>query len=219
MNGKNKNTITLLFSLLLGLALILGGCSSSDGEAPGRDDGSGDVNSGRLPRADERGTDADPNDPSARVDTPPEPDNLMNPEKRTDHRNRAALMRESRDLRSDNQRTNDTLARVDTSTGVSRAGPNASVQPGSESGARLADKAKGKKAGIRMADPAKGETVVVRKRWSRIRRAPRENSRSLALAYGNDSFQVVSRKGKWVQVRFGRKNRRKGWIPLSALTR
>lgn len=327
MNGKSKYTITLVLSLLLGLALITGGCSSSDETAPekaiedanqqrgddrsgqddskspddgsrdigsqpitesqGREDGGGDENTGRLPPADDRGTDMAPNDPTAgdrradnaagraddntvaRVDTPPEdPDNLMNPRLRTDHQNRSALMRENRDLRSDYPRTNETLARVDTSNEGPNRGfdrrsdasndpggggsedkmsgrtdsaedsfaklaaldrkDNTLDQPDAESRARMAQKddtagmkgkAIGEKAETRTASPAQGEIVVVRKRWSKIRRAPRENSRSIALAYGNDSFQVVTREGEWVQVLFGKKNRHKGWLPLSDLSR
>ncbi|MEE8436610.1 MAG: hypothetical protein V3S64_17620, partial [bacterium] len=38
MNGKSKYTITLVLSLLLGLALITGGCSSSDEKVPEKAD-------------------------------------------------------------------------------------------------------------------------------------------------------------------------------------
>ena len=223
-----------------------------------------------FPPADERGTGMaatapPPGDPPrrmedetvARVDTPPEErDTLMNPETRTDHQSSRALMRENRDLRTDHERSNETLAKIETSSddpggassqdgkgtrldsaGDSRAELDALDrrdatldQPDQESRAAMAGRkddtrtlkaeATGKKdAGMKgetlTAIPDQGEVFVLRRPWAKIRRAPRENSRSIALAYGNDRFQVVKREGDWVQVRFGRNNRHKGWLLLS----
>lgn len=157
----------------------------------------------------------------------------MDARKRTDHQSSMALVRENRDVRMDYRRPAETLARVDTSADA----PNRGVQPdraaskdlggggsqdkmGKSSGsANDSQNMKGKKARTLTAPPIPGEVVTVRKRWTKIRRAPRENSRSVALVYGNDRFQVVNREGEWVQVRFGRNNRHKGWLPLSALSR
>lgn len=292
MNGKSKHTITLV-SLLLGLALIVGGCASSGETAPeqgdqpdlgsqsitesqervGDRDTPGDDESARsLPPADDRGT----GPLAGRVDTPPrERDNPMDPRTRRDHLSSTALIRESRDLREDYRRPNDTQARVDSASDASNRGFQrdraandqggggsldktgdrtgsaedslanlatldrrdiAVDQPDSEIRAAMAKKGdsgglkreaagnstlgiSGGKTESAMAAPPRGEMVVVRRRWAKIRRAPRENSRSIALVYGNDTFQVVNTEGEWVQVRFGRNNRHKGWLPLSDLSR
>ncbi|MEE8435448.1 MAG: hypothetical protein V3S64_11730, partial [bacterium] len=101
-------------------------------------------------------------------------------------------------------------------------------QPDAESRAALtkgidADSVKGGPAGEKtesaIAPPPPGEVVVVRRSWAKIRRAPRENSRAIALVYGNDTFQVVNTDGEWVQVRFGRNNRHKGWLSLSDVSK
>lgn len=65
---------------------------------------------------------------------------------------------------------------------------------------------------------AKGNLVVVRKSWAKIRRNPSEKSSPLRLVYGNDSFQVVTQKDGWVQVRFGKKNKRMGWLAEKDVT-
>ena len=222
MNGKSKYTITLLFSLLLGLALIMGGCSSSSAEADQqKSQGSG------LPLADDRGVGTS----AGRVDPPPgERDSFRETQTRTE--------KESRDPRMDREKPNDPLARADTSANDPGGGgsqgrtgnrkgsaedsrTNVAAMAGKGNAGRESER--GKTAGRRVQTltepPAQGEVVVVRKRWAKIRRAPKQNSSSIALAYGNDKFKVVNTNGEWVQVRFGRKNQHKGWLPLSDLSK
>lgn len=225
MNGKSKHTITLFLSLLLGLTLIAGGCSSSD-QAALQNGQNGGERSNALPPADERGvgtSEAQAGDGArGRVDTPPQD--------RTDHQNPTALVREQRDSQKDYQRLKESMEKDSASNrGFDQGSRGTKDFGGGGAGDRqasagktdrnLALMANRDKSQTMAAPPPRGGTVVVRKRWAKIRRSPKKNSRSVALAYGNDKFLVVKTEGVWVQIRFGRKNRYKGWLLLSDLSK
>ena len=59
-----------------------------------------------------------------------------------------------------------------------------------------------------------GATVEIRKSWITIRATPSPTGKAMGLAYGNDTFTVVSVEGDWVQVQL--KSKQNGWIPMEA---
>ena len=63
-------------------------------------------------------------------------------------------------------------------------------------------------------DVEAGATVEIRKPWTTIRATPSTNGKAMGLAYGNDTFTVVSVEGDWVQVQV--KGKKNGWIPKEA---
>lgn len=59
-----------------------------------------------------------------------------------------------------------------------------------------------------------GATVEIRKGWVTIRATPSPTGKAMGLAYGNDTFNVVTVEGDWVQVQL--KGKQNGWIPMEA---
>jgi uncharacterized protein YgiM (DUF1202 family) len=59
-----------------------------------------------------------------------------------------------------------------------------------------------------------GDRVEIRKSWVQVRSKPSPDAPAIALAFGNDTFPVLERKGDWVRVRLDGK--REGWIPVDA---
>lgn len=108
-------------------------------------------------------------------------------------------------------------------TGGPRAGTQGQFKPNpaasqTESGITQRDVDGGEsQARFRTRPKPSGNVVVVRKSWAKIHSSPNENSRAIALVFGNDSFEVVTQEGDWVQVRFGRN--RRGWIPENSVTK